>query len=146
MPDTQALVFPQPEPFAPPLPMTGATNQDGQGQTGEEDFSGVRVYQAGDALKHLAWKHIARVDLDAGGNLVTKQFSGGSASDVLLDYASLPVNLDLELRLSRMCSWVLQADALGIAYAFELGATNFPAAIGEAHKINCLSALALYEG
>ena len=146
MPDTQALVFPQPEPFAPPLPMTGSTNQDGQGQTGEEDFSGVRVYQAGDALKHLAWKHIARVDLDAGGNLVTKQFSGGSASDVLLDYASLPGNLDLELRLSRMSNWILQADALGIAYAFKIGATSFPAATGEAHKINCLGALALYQG
>jgi hypothetical protein len=64
----------------------------------------------------------------------------------LLDYASLPGNLDLELRLSRMSNWILQADALGIAYAFKIGATSFPAATGEAHKINCLGALALYQG
>ncbi|MBC7405510.1 MAG: DUF58 domain-containing protein [Cytophaga sp.] len=144
MPDTQALVYPQPEPFAPPLPMTGAASKKGQGSAGDEDFSGVRVYQVGDALKHLAWKHIARVDLDAGGSLITKQFSGGSASDILLDFSSLPSNLDLEIRLSRMSSWVLQADASGLAYAFRLGATEYPAAIGEPHRADCLSALALY--
>ena len=145
MPDTQALVFPQPELFAPPLPVTGAANKDGQGQAGDEDFSGVRVYQAGDAMKHLAWKHIARVDLDAGGSLITKQFSGGSASDVLLDFSSLATNLDVELRLSRMTNWVLQADAAGLAYAFRLGALEYSAAIGASHRIDCLSALALYE-
>lgn len=146
MPDTQALVFPQPEQFAPPLPVTGAANKDGQGLAGDEDFSGVRVYQAGDAMKHLAWKHIARVDLDAGGSLITKQFSGGSASDVLLDFSSLATNLDVELRLSRMTSWVLQADATGLAYAFRLGTTEYSAAIGASHRIDCLSALALYQG
>ncbi len=144
MPDAKVLVFPQPEAFAPPLPLTGAANKDGQGLAGDQDFSGVRVYQDGDALKHLAWKHIARVDLDAGGNLITKQFSGGSASDVLLDFASLPGNLDLELRLSRMTSWVLEADASGLAYAFRLGAADYPAATGDAHRMDCLSALALY--
>ncbi|MES2048550.1 MAG: DUF58 domain-containing protein [Pseudomonadota bacterium] len=146
MPDTQALVFPQPEQFAPPLPVTGAANKDGQGLAGDEDFSGVRVYQAGDALKHLAWKHIARVDLDAAGSLISKQFSGGSASDVLLDFSSLATNLDVELRLSRMTSWVLLADASGLAYAFRLGAIEYPAAIGASHRIDCLSALALYQG
>lgn len=145
MPDTQALVYPQPEASAPPLPMTGAASKDGHGLAGDEDFSGVRVYQAGDALKHLAWKHIARVDLDAGGSLITKQFSGGSASDVLLDFSTLPSNLDVELKLSRMTSWVLHADASGLAYAFRLGATQYPAAIGESHRLDCLSALALYE-
>jgi uncharacterized protein (DUF58 family) len=146
MPDTQALVFPQPEQFSPPLPVTGAANKDGQGLAGDEDFSGVRVYQPGDALKHLAWKHIARVDLDAGGSLITKQFSGGSASDVLLDFSTLATNLDVELRLSRMTSWVLWADATGLAYGFRLGAIEYPAAIGASHRIDCLSALALYEG
>ena len=66
--------------------------------------------------------------------------------DVLLDFSSLATNLDLELRLSRMTSWVLQADATGLAYAFRLGAIEYPAAIGASHRIDCLSALALYEG
>jgi uncharacterized protein (DUF58 family) len=144
LPDTQALVYPQPEAFAPPLPMTGSAGKDGQGQAGDEDFSGVRAYQTGDALKHLAWKHIARIDLDAGGTLITKQFSGGSASELLLDFSTLPESLDLELRLSRMTSWVLQADASGLAYGFRLGPENYPAADSEMHRQDCLRALALY--
>ena len=145
LPDTLALVYPQPEPSAPPLPFATLAGRDGQGQAGDEDFSGVRAYQSGDALKHLAWKHIARVDLDAGGTLITKQFSGGAASELCLDFSRLPVTLDLELRLSRMTSWVLDADASGLAYAFRLGATDYPAASSETHRMECLRALALYD-
>ncbi len=144
LPDVEVLVYPQPEPFAPPLPGSGASGNEGQGQTGEEDFAGVRVYQSGDLLKHLAWKHIARVDLDAGGSLMTKQFSGGSGRDILLDFASLPDTLDLELRLSRMTSWVIAADACGLAYAFQLGATRYAAASSPLHRSDCLRALALH--
>ena len=144
LPDVQVLVYPQPEANPPPLPFAGVANQDGQGHAGDEYFSGVRAYQSGDALKHLAWKHIARIDLDAGGNLITKQFSGGSASDLLLDFAALPRQLDLELRLSRMTSWVLAAEASAMPYAFRLGSTYFPAANGETHRANCLQALALF--
>lgn len=145
LPATQALVYPQPEPFAPPLPLTGRAGNEGQGLAGDEDFSGVRVYQTGDALKHLAWKHIARIDLDAGGSLISKQFSGGSASDLLLDFSNLPRELDLELKLSRLTSWILQADNMGLAYALQLGAQNFPASNSEQHRADCLRALALYE-
>lgn len=144
LPAVQVLVYPQPEANPPPLPFAGVANQDGQGHAGDEDFSGVRAYQSGDALKHLAWKHIARIDLDAGGNLITKQFSGGSASDLLLDFSQLPAQLDLELRLSRMTSWVLAAEATAMPYAFRLGSSYFPAANGEAHQASCLQALALY--
>ena len=144
LPDMKALVYPQPESHAPPLPFSGVANQDGQGHAGDEDFSGVRAYQSGDALKHLAWKHIARVDIDAGGSLITKQFSGGSASDLLLNFAELPSNLDLELRLSRLTSWVLAAEETGLPYGFRLGTTYFPPAVGELHRANCLQALALY--
>jgi uncharacterized protein (DUF58 family) len=145
LPDAQVLVYPQPEAFAPPLPVTGIAGKEGQGHSGDEDFSGVRAYQSGDPLKHLAWKHIARIDLDAGGSLITKQFSGGSASDILLDFGSLPANLDLELRLSRMTSWVIAADASGLAYAFKLGALHLDAASNEPHRLACLRALALHQ-
>ncbi|CAN5895447.1 DUF58 domain-containing protein [soil metagenome] len=145
LPDTNVLVYPQPEVYAPALPFTAAASQDGQGQTGAEDFAGVRAYQSGDALKHLAWKHIARIDLDAGGSLISKQFSGGSASDLLLDFASLSATLALELRLSRMTSWVLAADAAGLAFAFRLGQIDYAAASGAAHRLDCLQALALHD-
>lgn len=145
LPDVQALVYPQPEAGAPPLPGGGLARSDVQGHAGEEDFAGVRAYQTGDALKHLAWKQIARIAPELGGQLVTKQFAGGSGSDVLLDFASLPRQLDTEAKLSRLTSWVLDADSRGLQYGFRLGDTEFSAAQGPAHRDACLRALALYE-
>jgi len=143
-PDCKALVYPRPEENPPPLPTTGSQLQNLPGHSGDEDFTGVKAYQAGDPLKHLAWKQIARVDLDAGGHLYSKQFSGGSGSDLVLDWAKLPRQMDLELRLSRMCAWILEAERNGLDYSFRLGQINFPANHGEQHSQRCLTALALY--
>ena len=95
-------------------------------------------------MKHLAWKHIARIDVESGGQLVTKQFSGGAAGEVLLDFSQLPLTMDVELKLSRMTSWVLQADASGLPYAFRLGQMTMAAATGNAHLHQCMEALARY--
>ncbi|MDE2431068.1 MAG: DUF58 domain-containing protein, partial [Burkholderiales bacterium] len=145
LPDAHAVVYPQPEANPPPLPVSGQARNDVQGHAGDEDFSGVRAYQSGDALKHLAWKQIARIDPSLGGQLVTKQFSGGSGSDIVLDFGALPRQMDTELKLSRLTSWVLEADNHGVTYGFRLGATNYPPALGPAHRDACLRALALYE-
>lgn len=146
LPEANALVYPQPETNPPPLPVSGAGSQTKvQSHAGDEDFAGVRAYQAGDALKHLAWKQIAKVDPALGGNLVTKQFSGGSGSDVMLDFDDLPRNMDTELKLSRMTSWVLAADQQGLTYGFRLGRTQLAPEQGPEHCDACLRALALYE-
>jgi len=146
LPDIQALVYPHPEQHAPPLPFIGATQADGQGHAGSEDFSGVRAYQTGDAIKLLAWKHIARVDVEAGGQLFSKQFSGGSANDLLLDYDSLPQIMDTELKLSRLTRWVLEADASGLLYGFRIGNIEYAPNNGPSHRLSCLRALALFSG
>lgn len=145
-PDMAALVYPVPEHDAPPLPLAGQFRQDGRGSAGHEDFAGVRGYRAGDSPKQLAWRQIAKLDLALGGALVTKQFDGGAASELCLDFGALPAPLELELKLSRLTRWVLEADARGLAYAFRLGAIAYPAASGIAHRQACLRALALYEG
>ncbi|WP_394778536.1 DUF58 domain-containing protein [Undibacterium sp.] len=145
LPDAQALVYPQPEVHAPPLPYAGSSQSDGQGHAGNEDFSGVRAYQVGDAIKHLAWKHIARLGNESGGPLITKEFAGGSASDLTLDFDSLPRSMDTELKLSRMTRWVLDADATALPYAFRLHGISYPPRIGQAHRMECLQALALFE-
>lgn len=144
LPDAQVLIYPSPEQNPPPLPFSGNSQNEVQNTAGDEDFAGVRSYHEGDPLKHLSWKHIARVDLDAGGNLISKQFAGGTGGEVVLDFAKLPPQLDLELRLSRMCSWILEADRKGLAYAFALENISYPAATGATHRQLCLSALALY--
>ena len=144
-PDLRALVYPFPEEGAPPLPGASSSGSDGPGRAGEDDFAGVRPYQPGDPLKRLAWRQIARLDPLDGGQLATKHFEGGAREELVLDFAALPARLDLELRLSRMTRWVLEAESRALPYAFRLGAERFDAAGGVAHQAACLRALALYE-
>ena len=143
-PDLKALVYPFPEEDAPPLPRGAGANAAGTGGGGEDDFAGVRPYQPGDPLRRLAWRQIARLDPLDGGQLATKHFEGGARDEVVLDLAGLPPALDLELRLSRMARWVLEAESRALPYAFRLDATSFEAASGAPHAAACLRALALY--
>ena len=143
-PDLKALVYPFPEVGAPALPMTGAASADGHGHAGHDDFAGIRSYQQGDPLRHLAWRQIARLDPSLGGQLVTKQFEGGAIDELVLDFGALPASLDEELRLSRMTRWVIEAEQRALPYAFRIGGHSFAPACGAAHQAACLRALALH--
>ena len=140
-PDVRVLVYPQPEVRAPALPMVGS-RELGNGPAGQDDFAGIRPYRVGDAMRHLAWRHIARLDPTMGGALVTKHFDGGATQELRIDFAALPDSLPLEHKLSRMTRWVLDAEAIGAPYTFCLGALNLPAACGVAQQTRCLQALA----
>jgi uncharacterized protein (DUF58 family) len=143
-PDSRALVYPFPEREAAPFPSAGSDGATGAGNGGHDDFAGVRSYQPGDPMRHLAWRQIARLDPADGGQLSTKRFDGGAADELVLDFDLLPAGLDSELKLSRMTRWVLEAELRALPYAFRLGATRFEAALGAAHRAACLRALALY--
>ena len=143
-PDVRALVYPFPEEGAPPLPQASGGRSDGSGHAGSDDFAGVRAYQPGDPLRRLAWRQIARLDPSEGGQLATKHFEGGARDELVLDLAALPPREDLELRLSRMTRWVLEAEGRALPYAFRLGPDHFDASLGAAHQAACLRALALY--
>ena len=75
---------------------------------------------------------------------------GGARDQLVLDLTSLPPHLDLELRLSRLTRWVLDAEGRALPYAFRLGSdahsATYPAASGAAHAAACLRSLALYGG
>ncbi|MES2760213.1 MAG: DUF58 domain-containing protein [Pseudomonadota bacterium] len=143
-PDLRALVYPFPEPEAPPLPLAGSARADGRGSAGDDDFAGVRSYQPGDSMRSLAWRQIARLDPAYGGQLVTKHFEGGAIEELVLDFNAMPAHMDVELRLSRMTRWVLQAEQRALPYALRIGAHDFAAGIGAAHRAACLQALALH--
>ena len=143
-PDARTLVYPFPEQDAPPLPMQGRPSPDGAGGAGSDDFAGVRSYQPGDPLRHLAWRQIARLGPDHGGQLVSKHFEGGTVDELVLDFDALPPQLDVELKLARMARWVLEAEGRALPYAFRLGRLHYDAALGTAHEAACLRALALY--
>ncbi len=140
-PDARVLVYPMPEAGEPPLPLDTGGSEAGQGMAGNDDFAGIRAWQAGDSMRHMAWRQIAR---NADGALVTKQFEGGTTGRLVLDYAQLPEHLDTEQKLSRMTRWVLMAESLGAPYGFILGNMRLPADTGPGHLAACLQALALY--
>ena len=146
-PAARALVYPRPEDGAPPLPLAGGVgNNSGNSARpgGNDDFAGVRSYQPGDSPRQMAWRQIARLDPDIGGQLVTKHFEGTGGDQLLLDFDAVPAQLDVELRLARMTRWVLEAEARALPYAFRLGAIRYDAAVGAAHQAACLRALALH--
>ena len=143
-PDARVLVYPFPETDAPPLPMRGNASVDGIGHAGDDNFAGIRNYQPGDPMRHLAWRQIARLDPAYGGQMVTKHFEGGANEELVLDFDAMPIFMEVELRLSRMTRWVLDAEQRGLPYGFRMGAHVFAASSGDAHRAACLRALALH--
>lgn len=139
IPALSCTVYPAPERNAPPLPDSLSTASGGEpcAHSGHEDFSGLRNYQSADSPRHIAWKVLAR-----GGPLLTKQFTGEQGRELVLDWASLPTQLDVEQRLSRLSAWLLAAERSGRAYALTLAEHNIPLANGRDHLHRCLSALA----
>jgi uncharacterized protein (DUF58 family) len=139
--DMHCLVYPRPEPGRVSLPGPRAGNSDGleTGQ-GQDDFAGLRKYQAGDSLRHVAWKALAR-----GQPVMTKQFFGLAAGELWLEWDDLPVSLGREARLSRLTRWVLEATRAGYPYGLRLPSVVIPPGAGPAHDQQCLTALALFE-
>ena len=136
--DTRCLVYPKPLAEAP-LPPGDAP--DGAGKrsiTGDDDFSGLRNYVAGDALPRIAWKAFAR-----GQGLQVKQFSTPAGEELWLDIASAPDRND-EDKLARMTRWVLDAEALGLRYGLRLPDGELPASNGAAQRDECLRRIALF--
>jgi uncharacterized protein (DUF58 family) len=134
------LVYPRPEGGHVPLPPARAEAGEGTaGGAGEDDFSGLRTYHPGDSPRRIAWKASAR-----SLSFLTKQFSGGAASELWLDFAGIPTSLPLEARLSRLARWVIDAESAGLRFGLRLPGVELAPEAGIAHRDRCLQALALY--
>ena len=150
-PASQLLVYPAPESHAPPLPpgeprSSGAAHAARAQNTGE--FDGVRSYKRGDPLKLVVWKKAGKFDAadvpagDESGGLVVRDTEQAQQHELWLDFAQTGSG-DKEHKLSRLCAWVLAADKLGASYGVRLPLQEIKPASGEAHKRQCLEALAL---
>ncbi len=141
-PPFSCLIYPKPIPS--PLPPSTPMHDHGmhQGESGQEDFTGLRQWQTNDSPKHIAWKAVAR-DIEHRPLLV-KQFAGGAAEELLLDWALSPEGADMETRLSILTGWVLAAEQQHLHYGMRLPGKTFAPALGTAHRNSCLEALALY--
>jgi uncharacterized protein (DUF58 family) len=123
-----------------PIPAAAADiGQALRAQTrGDEDFAGLRAYQPGVSLKHMAWKVLAR-----GGEPMLRAYSGLAANPEWLDWSSLE-GLETEARLSQLCRWVLNSEAAFRPYGLRIPGTELAPACGPVHRCACLRALACY--
>jgi len=136
--DARCLVYPKPMSDAP---LPSGSSPDGAGKRsvpGDEDFSGLRKYVAGDALPRIAWKAYAH---ERG--LQVKQFSTPLGEELWLNYADTP-DRDEETKLARMTRWVLDADLQGLRYGLHMPDGELPADNGNAHRDECLRRIALF--
>ena len=106
---------------------------------GEEDFAGLRKYVDGDSPRHVAWKAFAR-----SGQLLSKQFAGADTSSQWFNFEDVVSN-DIEMRLSILTRWVVDADRTFEDYGLRMPGEEFAPAHGEAHRRECLEALALFD-
>ena len=137
--DIKALVYPAPVAAGAPPPALG---QHGDGEqlheAGAEDFSGLKDYQPGHSLRHVAWKQYAR-----GRGLYLKEYADYLASGCWLDWDALE-GLPREERLSRLCHWVIEMAKTPDDYGLRLPGEEVAPAAGLDHKHRLLRALALF--
>lgn len=134
------LVYPKPieQPF---LFRAGEGKEDSHSpkKIAGEHLYGLRSYQAGDALKHIAWKQYAR-----GQGLFSKEFAGVQTFDWQFNFDDL-AGEPVERRLSILCAWLLKAHAQDAAFGLTLpNQPPLPLGRGDSHLQRCLEALALY--
>jgi uncharacterized protein (DUF58 family) len=138
-PQAQVMVYPAPEPHPPPLPIGGSENGSHVSTTtphlGEPD--GLRAYRRGDSLKHIVWKKAAKT-----GELVSRDHVALQSHTLWLTLQQTQL-AHPEAQLSRLCAWVLMAEATGQRYGLRLPGQELGPANGLAHQQRCLQALAM---
>jgi uncharacterized protein (DUF58 family) len=144
---TEALVYPAVEADAPPWPSARTTGSDTEGDApAARDEAGLRdqlrPFRQGDTPRDIAWKKSASALSLGPAHWISRERDAAPRGRLLLEPAMTGL-ADPEAALSRLCAWVLRADALGIDYGLRLGAHTIAPSNGEAHRHACLEALAL---
>jgi uncharacterized protein (DUF58 family) len=138
----QGVVFPTPEPAAPPLPVARA----GQASAGplaleDTDLAGLRAYRVGDPMPRVAWKAVAR-----GAGWYSKEFDGrGGGGPLAFSWNALPGALDAEQRIARLTAWVLAAEQSARPFSLAVPGVDLPTGQGRDHRRHALTSLAMIE-
>jgi uncharacterized protein (DUF58 family) len=121
------------------LPAAGGSGSASRSEVrGDEDFAGLRAYQPGVPLKHMAWKVLAR-----GGEAAVRSYTSLAAHPEWLEWSSLE-GQDTETRLSQLCLWVLESEAAQRVFGLRIPGKEILPSRGAAHRFACLRALAAY--
>jgi uncharacterized protein (DUF58 family) len=133
------IAYPKPAGSAsPPLIEPAQSGRHDTPSAGDEDFAGLRDYRRGDSPRSVSWKAYART-----AQLLSKEYSGAARRWLFLDFDSAP-GADVEMRLSQLTRWVVDAERASDAYALALPGVRVDLGLGAAHRSRCLLALALY--
>jgi uncharacterized protein (DUF58 family) len=138
--DAQCLVYPLPRgQLLVPHHDAGQTGNSSLQRSGADEFAGMRPYRAGDPVRAIAWKTLAKAQ-----QLMVKRFDGQAANEVCLSWTAVASLSGVEERLSQLTQWVLDADRRGASYALDIPGTRIEHSHGAQHRERCLAALALY--
>jgi uncharacterized protein (DUF58 family) len=121
------------------LPSVAGSGSASRSETrGDEDFAGLRAYEPGVPLKHMAWKVLAR-----GGEAAVQSYTSLAALPEWLEWSALQGE-DTETRLSQLCLWILESESAQRVYGLRIPGKEIPPARGAAHRFACLRALATF--
>lgn len=137
-PDTRLLVYPAPEPQAPPLPVGSGNAGGARPHHNGAELHQLRNWRHGDSRRAVAWKQSAR-----HGSLLVREYEEPVGQDIVLTWATA-TGLDHERRIERLARWIDEAEREQRRYRLELpGQAPIGPAAGPAHRHACLQALAL---
>ena len=135
-----AVVYPHPQ----EAPFTGSgtsTRSEGhfRGDSGSDDYVGLRQYRVGEPLRHIAWKHYAREQ-----GLWSKQYADPVEQNNWVDWDCF-AGMNREQRLSRMCWQVCELAGQGAVFGMRLPGIEFRPNTGQEQRDKLLRALAVFE-
>jgi uncharacterized protein (DUF58 family) len=134
-----AAVYPAPLPDgARRTGRRGAGEGHFTGTTGSDDYVGLKTYEVGESLRHVAWKQYAREQ-----GLWSKQYGDPVESREWIDWDDY-ASMDTEQRLARMSWQVCECEAGEGVYGLRLPGTELAPDRGAAHRQAALRRLALY--
>ena len=131
-----------------PIPIEGTPQAGGQGSSGEghyrgtdgsDEYVGLKSYQRGESLRHIAWKQYAREQ-----GLWSKQYADPVEQRQWVDWDAFP-GMHREQRLSRMCWQVCELSEQDAIYGLRLPGIELPPGRGITHRNAVLRELALFE-
>lgn len=143
------LVYPSPEPDAPPPPWAGHAIDEGSlgpssGRSGDEPADEVRAWRDGDLPRRVLWKKAAGLPSDDPRQWWVRASPPERLhADCWLDERDCRLH-DVEAVRARLCAWVLQADAQGRRYGLRVAGVEIAPDRGTAHRLRCLEVLACH--
>jgi uncharacterized protein (DUF58 family) len=147
-PAQKLLIWPALEADAPPWPElgTGDVQQASQRLVPNSDDAQLREWQRGDNLRQVAWKKSA-TRMASGLPPVSREGAQSVRQERWVDWADTQ-GLALEARLSRLATWLVQAEQEALhttqAYGLRMPGHELPCHQGPEHLKACLDLLATW--